>query len=50
MRPAHFARDDLVALRMIEILLEQLHVFLRLLILLLEKSLPLVFIPCSIGL
>ena len=35
LRPAHLARDDLVALRMIEILLEQLHIFLRLIVLLL---------------
>jgi hypothetical protein len=35
---------------MIEILLEQLHVFLRFMILLLEKTFPLVFIPHSIGL
>jgi len=48
--PAHLARDDLVSLRMIQILLEQLHVFLRLMVLLLEKPLPLVFIPDPIRL
>ena len=48
--PAHFLRDDLVALRMVEVLLEQLHVFLRLMVLLLEKPLPLVLVPNSIGL
>ena len=48
--PTHLARDDLVALRMIEILLEQLHVLLRLVILLLEKTLPLVLVPHAIGL
>ena len=50
LRPAHFLRDDLVALRMVEVLLEQLHVFLRLMVLLLEKPLPLVLVPNSIGL
>ena len=35
---------------MIEILLEQLHVLLGLMVLLLKKTLPLVFIPDPIGL
>src|SRR5215213_8931817 len=49
LRPAHFTRDNLVALRMVEILLEQLHVLLRLLILLLEKTFPVVLVPSSFG-
>jgi hypothetical protein len=48
MAPTHFARDDFVPLRIVEIFFQQLHVLLRLLILLLEKPLPLVFIPSAV--
>jgi hypothetical protein len=35
-------------MRVVDVLLEQLHVLLRLLILLLEKALPVVFIPSPV--
>src|SRR5712691_4513068 len=45
--PAHFARDDLVASRIIQICFQQLHVFLGLLVLLLQETLPIVLVPHS---
>ena len=47
--PAHFTRDDLVALRIVEILLEQFHIFLSLMVLL-RRNVPVVFIPRVVGL
>ena len=49
LRPAHFARDDFVAPWVIKVGLQQLHVFLGLLILFLEKTLPVVLIPHPLG-
>ena len=43
--PTHLARDDLVPLWIVEIFLQQLHVFLGLLVLLLKETLPVVFVP-----
>ena len=45
MVPAHLLGDDLVAVRVVEIFFEQLHVLFRFPILLLEKAFPIVFIP-----
>src|SRR5215831_1564475 len=50
LRPTHFARDDLVALRIIKIRLQQSHVLFRLAVLLLKETLPLVLIPDAFGL
>src|SRR5262245_56317564 len=49
MAPTHLARDNLIPMWVVDIFLEQLHVFLRLLILLLEKALPIVFIPSALS-
>jgi len=43
--PAHFARDDFVAIGMVGVLLEEGEVLIGLAILLLEKLLPLIFVP-----
>src|SRR5215468_6037336 len=48
MTPSHLARHDLIAVRVVDVFLEELHVFLRLLILLLEKPLPIVLIPSAV--
>src|ERR1700730_9561676 len=47
LRPTHFAGDDFVALRIVDILLQQFHVFFCALVLLLEETLPIVFVPDS---
>jgi len=48
--PAHFTGDDFIALRIIKVGFQQLHVLLSLLILLLEKTLPVVLVPYPFGL
>ena len=45
MVPAHFAGDNLVAVGVVQIFFQQLHVFLGFAILLLEKAFPIVLIP-----
>src|SRR5438094_7387959 len=50
MLPAHLARDDFVAVGMIHVFFEKLHVTLGLAVLLLEETLPLVFVPDALGL
>src|SRR5438132_3776018 len=50
LRPTHFAGDDFIALWVVDVRLQQVHVFLRPLILLLEKSLPIVFVPNALTL
>src|ERR1700730_2695660 len=50
MGPSHFLSDDLVTIRVIDILLKQLHVTFGFTILLLEKSLPIVFVPSTLWL
>src|SRR5215475_5413507 len=45
MGPTHLASDDLVAVRIVDVLLEQLHVPLRLAVLLLSKAFPVVLVP-----
>src|SRR6266567_1894843 len=50
MRPAHFAGDNLIASRIVEIRFQQLHVLLGLMILLLEKTLPVILVPHLFGL
>ena len=45
MEPAHLAGDDLITLRIIAVALQQLHVPLRLPILLLQEPLPVVLVP-----
>src|SRR5439155_3721928 len=47
LRPTHFAGDDFVALRVVDVLFQQLHVFLCPLVLLLEETLPIVLVPDS---
>ena len=49
MRPAHLPGDDFVALRMVHVFLDQIHVFLRAPFLLLEKAFPVVFVPNIVG-
>ena len=43
--PAHFFGDDFIAVRVIHVFLKQLKILFRILILLLEEALPLVFVP-----
>src|SRR6202022_2513060 len=50
MGPSHFLSDDLVTIRVIDILLKQLHVTFGFTILLLEKSLPIVLVPSTLWL
>src|SRR6267154_2794004 len=50
MRPAHFPGDDLVAVWIVDILLEQLHIAFGFAILLLKKPLPIVLIPSRLWL
>ena len=45
MVPAHLPGNDLIAVRIVQILFEQFHIFLGFAILLLEKALPIVLIP-----
>src|SRR5437870_6294702 len=45
--PTHFSRDNFIALRVVDVILQQLHVFFRPLVLLLEEALPIVFVPDS---
>src|SRR6266568_4555409 len=47
--PAHFTSNDFIALRIIKVYFQQLHVLLGFLILLLEKTLPVVLIPHLFG-
>ena len=48
--PSHLSRDDLITVRMIDILLEKFHILLSLPVLLLEEALPIVFVPNFVGL
>src|ERR1700730_17350797 len=50
MRPAHFPGDDLVAVWVVDVLLEQLHVAFGFAILLLKKPLPIVLVPSRLWL
>ena len=43
--PAHFARDNLIALRVVQISLQQLHVFFGFLVLQLKEAFPVVLVP-----
>src|SRR3954466_1309477 len=45
LRPTHFARYNFVAARIVKICFQQLHVLFGLPVLLLKKTLPIVFIP-----
>src|ERR1700730_12257143 len=45
MGPTHFLCDNLIAVRIIDVLLKQLHVPLGLAVLLLKEALPIVLIP-----
>src|SRR5579864_441606 len=44
-RPTHFAGDDFVALGVVDVLLQQIHVLFRSLVLLLEEPFPIVLVP-----
>src|SRR5260221_8542635 len=50
MRPSHFSGDDLVAVWVVDVLLEQLHVAFGFTILLLKKPLPIVLVPSRLWL
>src|SRR5947199_4406053 len=45
--PPHFPRDKFIALRVVDVILQQLHVCFRPLVRLLEQALPIVFVPDS---
>src|SRR5437867_13146891 len=50
LRPTHLSSDDFVAVGIIKVRLQQLHVLFGLAILLLKEALPLVLIPDTFGL
>src|SRR5207249_11000002 len=50
LRPTHLSSDDFVAVGIIKVRLQQLHVLFGLAILLLREALPLVLIPDTFGL
>src|SRR5438445_12971654 len=50
MRPAHFRGGDLVAVWIVDVLLEQLHIAFGFAILLLKKQLPIVLVPSRLWL
>src|SRR5215475_15078926 len=50
LRPTHFARDNFITPRIVKICFQQLHIFFGLPVLLLKKTLPIVFVPHAFGL